>query len=499
MWSALRVGLVLSAAVSVQSCRCADAAIVEVLIDPEIEYQTLEGFGTSIIGWSSDFRDYYDQPAFQKFFLEELGATVLRVDLSGESVPERENWQDIDHRNFALTEDRERGATYLKVAAALTRRAAGNLRVIASVWSPPAWMKENGTSGNGHPKRKNFALSAQDLGIVEQDDGRPATDPESRERYLLVNRLRRDRYQHFAKSLVEWVRLYRAHGVELYALSPQNEPRFSHWFGSAVYTPRELADVLEAIVDMFEREREPMPRLFAPETMMQDVAGNQAYIEALMGSAVVAERIHALAVHGYVDGYKADEDPESPARFSRLALPYGKPIWLTEGGTGAHDWPAPLDGLGASMMNALTAGQASLIVPWQVVDREPNHHGLMPLAGPTKKTAVAQHFFRAFRPGMRRVRAVTENPLVAAVAMMGEAVQGDRQLSVVLINRSKGALRIHLRAVQVDLRLMATSTTDRQKSLQDHAFGSPSALEIPGQGVLSVTLRARERVGAERR
>jgi len=464
----------------------------EITLDPSSADQVLEGFGTSINAWSESLRGHYDRPEFRALYLEELGATVLRVDLCGEAVPEHAESGDIAYRDFVLDGPGERAATYLRAAEELTRASGGKLRVIASVWSPPAWMKVNGSKGNGHPERKNFALSDRDLGVADgtKAGSKPEPDESTRQRYLLSNKLRRDRYEHFAQSLVEWVRLYRAHGVELYALSPQNEPRFSHWFGSAVYTPTELRDVLEAIVQAFAREGENLPRLFAPETMMQDDGGNRAYLRALFASKAVSAHLHALAVHGYVDGYKADRDPRSPRRFSELASGYGKPLWVTEGVTGGHDWPAPLDGVGAALMNALGAGHAALVTPWQAVDPEPSEQGLSLRSGPTKKTAVAAQFFRSFLPGMRRIRAISSDPELQVLAMVDPPEGGAAPLrgSIVLLNRSVSPRRIRLRGLPDAARVVSASVTDEGRSYQTLSPTDGQTLLIPGQAVVSLRL-----------
>jgi glucuronoarabinoxylan endo-1,4-beta-xylanase len=408
---------------------------VEIVLDPAERHQNFEGFGTSINSWSPNLAGYFDRPEFRRFYLEELGASVLRVDLHGQVVPERERAEEISYQDYLLEGAGARGAVYLRAAEALTRDSGGRLRVIASVWSPPAWMKQNASLGNGHGGRKNFGLSDAELGVSSGPEGGPrdgGTEDERR-RFLFSNKLRPDRYEHFARSLVEWVRLYRAHGVELYGLSPQNEPRFSHWFGSCVYTPAELAEVTRSIVETFAVEKEKLPRLFVPETMTHDIVGNRAYLAALLDKPELRSAIHALAVHGYVDGYEADSDPKSPGRFLDLATPFGRAIWYTEGGTGGHDWPKPLDGLGMLLVHAVREGNASLIVPWQFVDAQPSEHALTVLTGPTKKTSVARHFARAFQPGMRRVGASVAGGALDVVAFEHRARS---ELTVVVLNRA---------------------------------------------------------------
>lgn len=413
-----------------------------ITIDMNRQYQTIEGFGTALVSWKPEFERYYEGEDFRRLYLENLDASVLRVDLWADSVPEFDHPNELSYRDFLLDGPGRRGGFFLHFAEELSRHSHDELRVIASVWSPPAWMKVGGTRGNGAARDNNFALGLSELKTSERvyfertPDGEPGDSLRpsvNRDRFLHDNRLRPDRYEHFAKALLEWVRLYRSRGIELYALSPQNEPRFSHWFESCSYLPEELAELTEIIIRTFAKEGERLPPLFAPETMTHDVEGNRAYLEALFRRPLVAEHLAALATHGYVDGYKSDEDPDSPARFLKLARPFGKPVWVTEGGTGLHEWPEPIHGIGTALINTLVRGNAALVTPWQVASATADVHGLTTLDGPTKKTFVAIHFFRFIRPGMIRVETTGDTKALKIAAFLD---QTEHRLVLLVLNRS---------------------------------------------------------------
>jgi O-glycosyl hydrolase len=159
----------------------------------------------------------------------------------------------------------------------------GKLKVIATVWSPPGWMKVNGSLANGHPERKNYGLNFRTPRGTRPLE-RPAGWTGRRGAFSSTwgrNKLRSDRYLHFAKLLVEWTRYYRTLGIDLYALSAQNELSFSHYFESCVYTPEEYAELMRVIVWMFAHEGEKRPLLFGPEHMTFDLEKNRLYLEAL--------------------------------------------------------------------------------------------------------------------------------------------------------------------------------------------------------------------------
>jgi len=482
-WVASRLALLLIAGLAGEPCSYTEPHLHLFRLDLAREHQTIEGFGTSITTWIPELVALYDGPEFPRFYLEQLGASVLRIDLWHGSAPvETARWEDISRRDFSLEGSGERGGTFVRTAERLHRHSRGKIRIIASVWSPPGWMKINGSAGNGNAARQNYGLSEADLRGAP-----PASAGDDRQTYLHQNKLRPDRYHHFAKLLVEWTRFFRERGVPLYALSPQNEPRFSHWFGSAVYTPTELAELVRVVVWMFDHEREPMPRLFGPETMTGDTEGNQMYLEALFAKPNVGERMHALASHGYVDGYETERAPEAALAFRRLAAPYGKVLWATEGGTGAHGWPAALHELGASLFNSLARGDAALVAPWQVVTGTADTHSLMPLGGPTKKTFVAMQFFRFIRPGMRRVEVVAAAP--------GPSVVGFRDpessaLVVVVLNRSPRPTTTRFSVLDGrPYRIRASYLTDRGHDCSLVERGPALAsIAVPGEAVLTLLL-----------
>ena len=121
--------------------------------------------------------------------------------------------------------------------------------------------------------------------------------------------------------------------------------------------------------------------------------------------------------------------------------PTDKPYWMTEGGTGSHDWPEALHDVGGMLHNALTVGNAAAVVPWQIAGAEPSEHNLMLNDGLTAKSHVAQHYFRFIRPGAVRIGLDGTDPRVPASAYLHEA---DGTLTVVLTNPGNTAVDVFL-------------------------------------------------------
>jgi O-glycosyl hydrolase len=461
------------------------------MINHAQKHQVDEGFGTSINTWHADVAAAYQQNEFLKFYRETLGASALRIELwNGVAIIERERWQDITWRDFQFDDTGTRGAIAANIARRLAAASGNTMRIIGSVWSPPAWMKVNMRMENGHPERKNFALNFDNpVELGAWTAAQPGSTGGERYTYLGRNKLRRDRYTHFAKLLVEWVRYYRSIGAPLYAISPSNEPRFSHWFGSCVYTPVEYAELTETIAWMFAQEGETQTLLFGPEHMTWDIAGNRAYLDALASRGNAMRAIAAIASHGYVDGYAADTRSDSTAAMRRLASPYGKKLWVTEGGFGGHEWPETLNKLGAAMLYALRDGNVSLFTTWQAITRDPpDEHGLMTLGGRTKKTYVAMQFWRFIRPGMTRIAAEISPPL-QAVAF---EAPGSTTTVVVVLNRTRNNVGLSLAwGGGIAHAVESVHVTDRFRDCiaisgpHDHRL-----LQMPPESIVTLTLKA---------
>ncbi|MFO1448457.1 MAG: glycoside hydrolase family 30 beta sandwich domain-containing protein [Opitutaceae bacterium] len=461
-------------------------------LHPAEKHQVVEGFGTCLVSWKPAVLTYYDRPDFPDFYLKQLGASVLRIDLWTDSAPKpQERWQDITWRDFSFDGKGARGKFFADIAQRLHAASKGQLRVIATVWSPPGWMKVNGSLANGHPDRKNYGLNFRTPGELGQWSG-PLDGPEGEDRwqYLGRNKLRSDRYLHFAKLLVEWTRYYRTLGIDLYALSAQNELTFSHYFESCVYTPEEYAELMRVIVWMFAHEGEKRPQLFGPEHMTFDIEKNRLFLEALATRPTALASLDAIASHGYIDGYMADKRPDSVSAFRKMAEPYGKKIWMTEGSTGGHTWPAPLHEVGTSFLNALTEGGVSLLTPWVVVDEVANVHGLTAITGHTKKTSVAMHYFRFLRPGMVRVGVSSDSREVGSVACLDP---GSGHLVLVLLNRTKDAAPISLRLTDsAPLTVTEAYLTDVTRDCEKmDPWNGHSEVTVPSESIATLILTPR--------
>jgi glucuronoarabinoxylan endo-1,4-beta-xylanase len=389
------------------------AAPIEIRVDPAVRHQTIDGFGASVMGWRASMDRFYYDDAFVDYAANTLGQSVFRVQMwDGISPTEIEDWRDISHKDFVWTGGARRGKVNVDFAKKL-HAANPEVKIIGAVWSPPVWMKK---SAKRPGTKAGFLLN-------------PERD------YDHDNHLREDRYLHFAKWVVEWARAMEAQGTPFYAISLQNEPLFTQWYESMLYTPEEYAKVVKITGEMFESEGVRKPLFFGPEDMSManydDEVRHRPFIDALM-QPDVARYFDVFATHGYTDGVRGDGSLP-PVRYAKSVEQFGRPYWITEGGTGAHTWPDALTkGVAIGLHVALAQANVSLICGWQL-SSEPGRassHEFMDGDKPTPKTYAAMHYWRHVRPGAVRVEA-PESP--AEAIRVSAFVHDTRKESVVVL------------------------------------------------------------------
>src|SRR5262245_31021197 len=185
--------------------------------------------------------------------------------------------------------------------------------------------------------------------------------------------------------------------------------------------------------------------IFGPETMTTSNWGrgiaNDAYIQAIEAQPKARKYLSHWATHGYTDGFITDTGKDSARQFWQMIEATHKPFWITEGGTGSHEWPAAMTGLGAMIHNALVAGNVSAFLPWQATERKADEHGLMVADKLTGKSRAAQHYFKFVRPGAVRVETTPSTGTVPTTAFVHDA---NNTLTIVLANPARTPQQVTL-------------------------------------------------------
>ena len=383
----------------------------DVIIDGSRQYQTIEGFGTCLIAWSGRFRELYRTEEFQKIYVEGVGCNILRVNMWGPTFEKpTEDYGQIRCDDFDMDADGGRPQIFVDFGRGILKLNP-DIKIIGTVWSPPSWMKIN------------KSITDKKSGAIRAGDYRGFT-----------NRVDPKYFRHFCKWIVEYVKLHDKLGVPFYAVSPGNEVQFTQSFESCVWDGKDYVNIITMLREMLNAEGYGHVKTFGPETMTSHLyeGGTGSYVMAIKDNPDALKALDVFATHGYEDGVKAEMSATSSRRFWDLIKDTGKPFWITEGGTGGHDWPQPIQkGIGNALHNALVAGNCSAFVPWQITENRKSTHGIMLMTEYTPKTYTAMHYSRFIKPGAQRIEA---QPGFGDVQIGAFLHNQSRELAIVAIN-----------------------------------------------------------------
>ena len=180
--------------------RAGPSSELTITVDPSRTYQSVDGFGASITDSAAAVLYRLDpaerERAMRSLFdpRQGIGISALRQPIGSSDFTDDPHYTyddvpagqtDFALRHFSIAHDRAQILPLLRRARALNAR----LTVIATPWSPPAWMKTNDSLIGGRLK----------------DDPRV--------------------YAAYARYFVKFVQAYRAAGVPVDYLTLQNEPQ----------------------------------------------------------------------------------------------------------------------------------------------------------------------------------------------------------------------------------------------------------------------------------
>ncbi len=356
--SLITAGAMLLAASPAMPARSTVTAASVVTVQVSKTQQTIRGFGgINHPEWAGDLTAAQRQTAFGNG-TGELGMQILRVFVNEDSS----QWSKA-------------------VPTAKAAIAQGAL-VFASPWNPPSSMCEKFTkNGNSNSKR-----------------------------------LRHDKYGEYAKHLNNFVTFMKNNGVELYAISIQNEPDYAaEW---TWWTPDECLNFMENYAGQIDC------RVMSPETFQY----NKEYYNKILNSSKAYDNTDLFGTHFYGTSRNNMDFP---------ALEQcGKDIWMTEvyvpnsEANSADRFPEALQ-VSENIHNGLVVGNMNAYVWWYIR----RQYGPMKEDGTISKRGYCMAQYSKFvRPGYVRVDA-TEQP---AKDVYVSAYRDEKnQVVIVALNKSE--------------------------------------------------------------
>ncbi|MFH0759452.1 MAG: discoidin domain-containing protein [Bacteroidota bacterium] len=398
------------------------------LLDKRQVMEGFGGFGFETVSWA---RGPYYSDQFIDDIINDLGVTILRVAISPLGFePVNDNGDPLDTDLEAFTENVYNNEDWKMIDYIRdVGKVAPDIKVIASSWSPPAWMKSNNNTSEG--------------GILL---------PEY--------------YEEYAEYITAYIKVFKQEtGLDLYAVSLQNEPTFWEPYESCQYTPRTYCDLIRVVGERFDREG-ITTRLFYPEEVMPRESDMEGWMNTLNNDAYAREYVDIVAVHGYErTGVSAGEiGGELWQKYYNdyVNYPgYPKQFWMSEtsGQPNTHEGAIRLM---TGLSHAITYGRLNAWVYWTISGNvqdplDPEHvYDLMLSGVKLRKYYASKNYYRYVRPG-----AVSLATSSSDIDVLVNAFWNGKQnsLTYVLVNRSDQPRVVHFDSypMTTDAKLFRTS------------------------------------------
>jgi len=186
------------------------------IIDAKRRFQKIEGFGGALTDAAAE--TFYKLPVKKQdelitaYFDKEngigysLGRTHIHsCDFSSESYSYAKIKGDKNLEHFSIARDRKYKIPFIKN---VLKKASSEMQLLASPWSPPAWMKTNNSMLQG-------------------------------------GKLKPEYYQTWADYFVRFFEAYEKEGIPFWAMTVQNEPMAEQRWESCIFTAKEERDFVK--------------------------------------------------------------------------------------------------------------------------------------------------------------------------------------------------------------------------------------------------------------
>ncbi|MEH0152905.1 glycoside hydrolase family 30 protein [Limibacter armeniacum] len=383
-----------------------------IFVDPDRKFQEIVGIGGALTDAAAE--TFYKLPKEKQqeiitaYFDKDKGigysmarTSIHSSDFSSKSVAYAEVLGDTKLDNFSIEQDRKFRIPFIKEALKATE---GDMKLFASPWSPPAWMK---TTGN----------------------------------MLQGGKLKSEYRQAWADYYLKFIEEYKKEGINIWGLTVQNEPMSPQTWESCLYTAEEERDFVKNFLGpTIKQSKYPDTKL-----IIWDHNRGLMYQRAkvVYDDPEAAKYVWGTGYHWYAG------DHFDNVRLHHEAFP-DKNLLFTEGCV----YPFNIDSLhlwkwgeryGKSILKDLDNG-ASGWVDWNVLLDEtggPNHVGnfcLAPVVGDTRTGEVTYlnsyyymgHFSKFIRPGARRIVSSSNHDDLLTTAF----INPDNSIAVVVLNLS---------------------------------------------------------------
>ncbi len=378
---------------------------VTIKVDSAQTYQTWDGFG-AMNDWGDS--NYWTKSECDLLF-ETLGIDIMRV-----RIPtNREHWQN------------------LLESAGYAKEKYG-AKLLASPWSMPSEWKDTGSINGKEGETRSHLLP--------------------------------EHYEDYALYLESYAKYMKENGVELYAISLQNEPDWPASYEGCYWTPEQLASFASAYAHLITS---------AAVVSGEPMGSNTKYWDSILDDAKACENVDILAGHLYGDG--------SMKSYSRAAQK-GKSLWMTEHllndswNDGGSHWDETMT-MADEVSDCITNGWNAYI--WWYARRYYSFIGDGD-QGTEKETILARgyafgQFSRYIDPGDVRIGASSDSDCLRI-----SAFRGSDSKKIVIVNDSAN-----------DIVASIQGGTPMRASYTSISLNSAKLNVTSGDGAMTFTLKAK--------
>lgn len=393
-------------------------------VDPQSAFQTVVGFGGALTDASAEtfaklpkaqqeelLRAYYNTQTG-------IGYTLARTNIQSCDFSSGSYSYVKDHdtalTSFSIAHDEQYRIPLIKQAIAA---AGGNLPLFVSPWSPPGWMKDNGSVIGGGKLKPEYDRS-------------------------------------WANFYIKFIKAYEAKGIPIWGLTVQNEPMARQKWESCIYTAEEERDFIKNYLGPVLASAGMGDKKLIAWDHNRDLLYQRA--STILEDPGAAKYVWGIGYHWYETWTGGPMQFEN-MRLVTKAFPDAN-LMFTEGCLekfnldSVKSWSLG-EKYGYSMVNDFNNGCVGW-TDWNILLDEkggPNHVGNFCFAPVHADTRTGQliftnayyyigHFSRFVRPGARRIAASTNRAQLQTTAFLNK----DGSIVVVVLNTTGEKLSYRL-------------------------------------------------------
>ncbi len=407
-----------------------------ITLTPATKYQVVDGFGSheNISAWAVK-----QGPFYFTVDLEEVGfydSVAMDMQIIRMSIPVMQASEGAPYSSVPFTH-------------AIKMHQRGVDKFFGACWSPPGWMKSNGTEAHGGSLLSQY-------------------------------------YDDYGRMVAEYARQFKEKvGIELYGLSLQNEPRFVEPYSSCVYnatTYRDMAAVAAPLIHAVS----PSTKLLGPEDVLQAGGTSNTWVTNVLNNAAAGPLFGVYGVHCHSEIFESPSDNydgwwntvQNVADANNLAL------WMSETGDNFDtSWNTGV-WLATTIANSFKRGNCRGWVWWTFTSTGDNLNGLILSGWYSQKYYQMAHFGRFVKADARRIESSSSASQLQEVAFQNT----DNSVVVVIPNPSGSSTSVSLAGSGLPGQFRAYQSTAKTSMMQDIGLVSTgSNVAIPAWSITTLT------------